>query len=226
MKQNVLSHPSAGNSQPIQKLFSDKEDWSPVSSDWRRHDSQISAEQKRGVPCWSASDELGSQSFRRRTRDIRTYHPYSFSKTLIYNNTSWLYNDLREQWKHEWECQFVKFSQTFRCFIQDCITDFKTMFLILNLKCRYLCHHSEINYCLSFDLQEFRAVAMNWVRKKSTESVFRTWNVRCLYVKLYYFCYGIFLWIYIDVFILITCIVIFFISFVNTICDEIKKNER
>lgn len=30
------------------------------------------------------------------------------------------------------------------------------------------------------------------VRKKSTESVFRTWNVRCLYVKLYYFCYGIF----------------------------------
>lgn len=34
--------------------------------------------------------------------------------------------------------------------------------LFLNLKCRYLCHHSEINYCLSFDLQEFRAVAMNW----------------------------------------------------------------
>lgn len=67
---------------------------------------------------------------------------------------------------------------------------------------------------------------MNWVRKKSTESVFRTWNVRYLYIKLYYFCYGIFLWIYIDVFILITCIVIFFISFVNTICDEIKKNEQ
>lgn len=91
-----------------------------------------------------------------------SWHPYISSLFFLKRFDSWLYNDLREQWKHEWECQFVKFSQTFRCFIQDCITDFKTMFLILNLKCRYLCHHSEINYCLSFDLQEFRAVAMNW----------------------------------------------------------------